>query len=253
MHKRRPLPPFLPRKGRPTVAIQVGNPAPDAETGITFERNRIKRTPQMLPKTALSESRWDLLYSTGAASPKVAFFDWDADNIYLAWESPIPEPIRFDLDGTDNGFLRGADNLRIFVDTPSTIDPDATSVTIPVTAELWDSTQNGDHPVKRDAPIPLTAVKAVAARTVRGTYVVMVSVGRTELAGLPRTAGQRIGLRIETGAQPVSADGSVSVSSKPFLHLVLADHIDAQDSGVQISLKIVSAKALVSGDPLRAV
>ena len=56
-------PPTFTPEGRPTAGVQVGNPTPDVVAGVTFEKNRIKRTPQMSPKTALAESRWDLLYA----------------------------------------------------------------------------------------------------------------------------------------------------------------------------------------------
>ena len=63
--------------------------------------------------------------------PKVAYFDWDKDYLYVAWESPTPEPVRIDLDGSDDGFLRGADNLSVQINTPVSLDPDAYSTAVP--------------------------------------------------------------------------------------------------------------------------
>ena len=117
-------PPVFKPEGRPTAGIQVGTPTLDAGAGVTFERDRIKRTPQLLPKTALSESRWDLLYNvTEANGRKAVYFDWDDNNIYFAWELPAPEAVRFDLDGASDGFLRGADNIQVQVQSPISLDP----------------------------------------------------------------------------------------------------------------------------------
>jgi hypothetical protein len=116
-------PPKFTPEGRPTAGVQVGTPTPDVVAGVTFEKTRIKRTPDMTPKTALAESRWDLLYAvTEPNGPKVAYFDWDSDFVYVAWESPTPEPVRIDLDGSDDGFLRGADNLSVQINTPVSLD-----------------------------------------------------------------------------------------------------------------------------------
>ena len=247
-------PPTFTPEGRPVAGIQVGTPTPDAQTGVTFERNRIKRTPQMLPKTALSESRWDLLYAvTEPNGAKIAYFDWDSDNIYLAWESPTPEAVRFDLDGSDDGFLRGADNLRVQVEMPVSLDPDAFSTTVPVTCELWDAAQSGDRPLRTPAPLPQTAIQAVAGRTDRGTYVVMVAISKTELVGLSRTAGRKIGLRIESGGPLATPDGTTLLSNRPLLHLQLSDRVPAQEGNVRVGLQVLSGKELIPGDGLRAV
>lgn len=247
-------PPTFTPEGRPTAGVQVGNPTPDVVAGVTFEKNRIKRTPQMAPKTALSESRWDLLYSvTEPNGPKVAYFDWDSDSLYVAWESPTPEAVRIDLDGADDGFLRGADNLSVQIKIPVSLDPDAFSTAVPLSAELWDGTKSGDQPVRSLAPLPDGAISAVAGRTASGSYVVMVAIGKTELAGIPRVAGRKIGLRLESGAPLATPDGITLISNRPFVHLLLGDRVEAKERDVRVSLKILSAKDLVSGDNLRAV
>lgn len=247
-------PPTFTPEGRPTAGVQVGTPTPDVVAGVTFEKNRIKRTPQMMPKTALSESRWDLLYAvTESNGPKVTYFDWDSDHLYVAWESPTPEPVRIDFDGADDGFLRGADNLSVQINTPVSLDPDAYSTAVPVTAELWDGTKNGDQPLRSSAPLPVGAIEAVAGRTTSGSYVVMVAIGKTELAGIPRIAGRKIGLRLESGAPVATPDGTTLISNRPFVHLVLGDRVEAKEQNVRVSLKILSEKDLVSGDSLRAV
>ena len=246
-------PPTFQPEGRPTAGIQVGTPTPDAEAGVTFERNRIKRTPQMLPKTALSESRWDVLYTvTEPTGRKTAYFDWDDANIYLAWESPAPEAVRFDLDGANDGFLRGADNLQVQVLTPVSLDADAFSTAVPVTAELLDGSKNPNRLLRARAPLPEGAVQAVAGRTVSGTYVVMVAIAKTELVGLPRKAGREIGLRIESGAPQVAPTGATILSNRPFVRLLLADRVEANEAGLRVALKITGSKNLVGGDELRA-
>lgn len=253
------VPPTFAPEGRPTAAIQqerpvrVGTPAPDTTSGVTFERDRIKRTPQMLPKTALSESRWDLLYNvTEPTGRKTAYFDWDDNFIYLAWESPAPEAVRFDLDGASDGFLRGADNLQVQVETPISLDPDAFSTAVPVTAELWDGARNPDLPVRAPAPLPASAIQAVAGRTVSGSYVVMVAIAKTELVGLPRIAGREIGLRVESGVPAIAPTGATILSNRPFVRLRLSDRVDAKTGDVRVTLKVLSGKNLVSGDTLRA-
>ncbi|MBC8141324.1 MAG: hypothetical protein H7Y38_07765 [Armatimonadetes bacterium] len=246
-------PPTFKPEGRPTAALQTGTPTPDIAVGVTFERDRIKRTPQLLPKTALSESRWDLLYIiTEKAGRKTVYFDWDDNNIYLAWESPAPEPVRFDLDGASDGFLRGADNLQVQVETPVTLDPDAFSTAVSVTAELWDGAKNPNLPVRTPAPLPPSAIQAVAGRTVSGTYVVMVAIAKTELVGLPRIAGREIGLRVESGAPAVAPTGATILSNRPFVRLRLADRVDAKEGNVRVSLKLLGGKNVVAGDAVQA-
>ena len=247
-------PPTFTPEGRPTAGVQVGTPTPDVTAGVTVEKNRIKRTPKMFPKTALSESRWDVLYAvTEPSGPKVTYFDWDNDAIYIAWESPTPEPVRFDFDGNNDGFLRGADNLRVQVNTPVSLDPDTASTTVPVTAELWDATKSGDRPTNTPAPLPASAITAVAGRTDKGTYVVMVAISKTELVGLPRTPGQKIGLRVESGTPSTAPDGTTLLSNRPLIPLVLSDRVEAAQGNVRVSLKILSKKDLVPGNDLRAV
>lgn len=247
-------PPTFKPEGRPTAGVQVGNPTPDVVAGVTFERNRIKRTPQMAPKTAISEGRWDLLYAvTEPTGPKVAYFDWDSDFIYIAWESPKPEAVRIDLDGADDGFLRGSDNLSIQLGVPVSLDPDAFSTTVPVSAELWDGTKSGDSLSSSPAPLPAGAISAVAGRTSSGSYVVMAAIGKTELAGMPRTPGRKIGLRLESGPPVAAPSGTTVISNRPFLNLLLGDRVEAKEQTVRVSLKILSEKDLVPGDNLRAV
>ncbi len=247
-------PPTFTPQGRPTAGVQVGTPTPDVVAGVTFEKNRIKRTPQLLPKTALSESRWDLLYAvTEPTGPKASYFDWDSDYLYFAWESPKPEAVRIDLDGSDDGFLRGADNVSIQLDVPVSLDPDAFSTAVPVSVKLLDGTKNGDQPLQTAAALPTGAVNAVAGRTSTGSYVVMVAIAKTELVGIPRVAGRAIGVRFESGVPVAAPDGTLFLSNRPFVHLVLNDRIEAKEQNVRVSLKILSEKDLVPGDSLRAV
>ncbi len=247
-------PPTFTPEGRPTAGVQVGTPTPDVIAGVTFERVRIKRTPEMAPKTALAEGRWDLLYATTEPNgPKVAYFDWDADNLYVAWESPTPEPVRLDFDGADDGFLRGADNLSVQINTPVSLDPDAYSTTVPVTAEFWDGSRSSDQPLRSPAPLPVGAINAVAGRTSRGSYVVMVAIAKTELTGFPRNAGRKFGLRLESGAPVATPSGTTVISNRPFVRLVLGDRVEAKERDVRVSLKILGPKDLVAGDSLRAV
>ena len=121
-----------------------------------------------------------------------------------------------------------------------------------MTVELLDATKNPSRLLRTPAPLPPSAVQAVAGRTVSGTYVVMVAVAKTELAGLPRKASHEIGVRVESGAPQIAPTSATILSNRPFVRLQLADRVDAKENHVRVSLKVTSSKELVGGDDLRA-
>jgi hypothetical protein len=229
--------PALVGDGRPTGLV-------DGTTGAAYERERIKRTVPL--ETAGLAERWDVLYADGANG--TAYLDWDADFLYVAWESPSAEAVRIDLDAKDDGWLRGADNVSFFV------QPAGEGAAAPtVTAQRFDAVQNRDRPVFAASPIPAAALKAVAGATGRGTSAVLVAIPRTELAGLERKDGARFGLRIEHGAAAAVGGEAAGVGGRAMLRLALAEEVPASRDGVTVILRVFGARDVSAGETARAI
>ena len=252
------LPRFQP-EGRATApvpgggGVQVGTPTPDVPSGLIYEKRRIKRTVMLEP--AALDGRWDILYlAADTTGSRVAYFDWDSEYLYFAWESVAPEPIRFDIDGKGDGWIRGADNLSIQLTMPEGAgDAAAAMVTPQIFLQRFDASGNRDRPEAARSPIPAADMKAVAGRTPRGTFVAMLAVPRSELLGLPRKPDVTFGLRVEPGLLPAPTEGTTVLSTKPMLRLTLADTVEANDRDLNVSLKIPGRRDLTAGNGLSAV
>jgi hypothetical protein len=239
-------------------SVQVGTPnASDPKYGgVLYEKNRIKRTVPLDAGGGL-DGRWDVLYSYvdsigGAGQPggsgvRTVYMDWDDAYLYLAMETPSPTDVRFEIDGRNDGWLHGADNLSIQLSPPAQAGGAPS-----VTAERFDALQNRDRPVYADSPISATEMKAQAGTTPRGTYAVALAIPRTEAIGLLRKIGTTFGLRVSSGMLPPMDDASDSVSLRPMLRLTLADSVSAQgDGGLELRVGVIGPRTIPPGDDLR--
>jgi hypothetical protein len=238
--------PLAPAEGRPVAPVPMENAAPGMVP--LYEIQRIKRTVPLDLGGGL-EGRWDMVYSVPDGNGKRSlFFNWDDQYIYLGLETPAPMFVRFEMDGKDDGWIRGADNLAVQVPIP------ATELNTPeVLAYRYDTVQNRDQPVWAGSPIPVAEIKTRAGRTNRGTYAVMVAIPRTEEMGLERKTGRTFGVRYE--AASILSDPSTEtgrLSTQPMIRLTLADTISARSlSSLSVRLNLDTREA-APGDGIKA-
>ncbi|MBC8104111.1 MAG: hypothetical protein H7Z41_16175 [Cytophagales bacterium] len=236
--------------------MQVGSPGVSDPKygGVLYEKNRVKRTVP-LDASGGPSGRWDVLYrfvdgvsgeTAGGAGTKTVYCDWDDQYLYLAMETPSPTEVRFDIDGTDDGWLRGADNLMV------QISPPAGSGAPTVLLQRFDTTQNKDRPVYAESSIPPGEVRASAAQTARGTYAVLLAIPSTERIGLTRKAGAAFGLRVDTGLMPAQTGPIDFLSVRPMLRLNLVDAVAAQsENGLSLKVGIANARKNVPGEEIK--
>ncbi|MES2461661.1 MAG: hypothetical protein V4671_13840 [Armatimonadota bacterium] len=262
-----PVPPALggtqltpPPTGAPGQ-VQVGTPgASDPRYGgVLYEKNRIKRTVPIDPAIGL-DGRWDVLYryvDSVAAEPgageapggngvKTVYCDWDDNYLYLAMETPSATKVRFDIDGRDDGWLRGADNLML------QISPSAGTEPAKVIAQRFDTTQNKDRPVYAESSIPLGEIKVRTGQTPRGTYAAILALPKTEMIGLVRKNGASFGLRVDTGLLPAQSGSADLLAIRPMLRLTLAESVVAQSTdGLSVKVSVAEARKNVPGEDIK--
>lgn len=226
----------------PGATVQVGTPALDI-SGVLYEKRRIKRTVPLDPAINVGVF-WDQLFAT--QDGRTVYFDWDDDYLYFAHESANPMDVRIDLDGNDDGWLRGADNLSIQVSVG-----DGTGIPR-ASLHRFDTSQDRDRPVWSASPIPTASLKVAGGRTYGGTYALMVAVPRTETIGIERKPGKSFGLRVSSGLLPAPTGETAVLAVRPMLRLTLADSIEAQGGGLVVKVK-AEDQEVVPGGSVRLV
>ncbi len=236
--------------GRPALPVPVGangsQIAPEGNaSGVVYEPKRIKRTVP-LDITGGLAGKWDVLTVTGeGATARTTYFDWDETYLYLAVETNAPmREARFDLDLANDGWLKGADNLSIFV-TPTAEGADAAPTVI---AQRFDLAQNKDTPVWAASPIDVKEMMVKAGKTAFGTYVVLVALPRTETVSAARKPGTSVGVRIDAGNLPPYQNEAALIPVRPLLRLVLADQVDAIDGAVSITVDVNKREIIPNGE-----
>ena len=236
--------------------VQVGTPvASDSKYGgVLYEKNRIKRTVPLDPSGGV-DGKWDVLYryvdgvageTPGGAGTKTVYCDWDDDFLFLAMETPDVTEVRFDIDGKNDGWLRGADNLSI------QISPAEGSAPPRVMAQRFDTLQNKDRPVYAESGIPPEDIKVRTAKTPSGTYAVTLALPKTDLIGLLRRNGTSFGLRVDTGLLPAQSGPVDLLAIRPMLRLTLADAVPAQsDNGLALKVSVADARKNVPGEGIQ--
>jgi hypothetical protein len=225
----------------PAPPVSAAAPEPVATPGLSFERQRIKRTVPLDPRLGL-DGRWDLLYTRGEGRDRRSIYlDWDDENLYLAAESPGLSPVRFDIDARGDGWFRGADNLRI------TIIPPVGGRAGSLSTQRWDAVQNRNRPVWAASPIAASEIKVAVGQTPSGAQAILLAVPRTEAAGLERRPGADFGLFVEWGA-PDDTDAA-AYTPRPMLPLTLVDTLEARESETGLWVKTeVLPRRIVPGD-----
>ncbi len=236
-------------EGRAAAPVPVGantqQVAPEGGSGVVYEKARIKRSVSLEPSSGL-DGNWDVLYTAGTGDgQRTAYLNWDNDFVYLAMETASPQSVRFDIDGKDDGWLRGADNLTVFVNVANNKPQ--------VTTYRFDTVQNRDQPVWAASPIPASALTVKVGQTPRGTSAVILALPRTEDIGFIRKAGQSFGIRIDAGALPDPTSETATLAVRPMLRVFLADNIEARTpKGLVARLKIGSPEHVLGGDQIKA-
>lgn len=226
-----------------TLPIQEGRPAaplPGDTTGERYyERKRIKRTVSLEPTAALTAT-WDLLYAGLPGEPlKAVYFSWDDTYLYLATQTTSLLDVRFELDGSGDGWFRGAENLSLRL-VPTT---DASGAR--VLMRRFDTLQNSQTPVWALSPIPEERVLARMGKSGEDTYAT-VALPLSELFSLKRKPGTELALRVAVGEQALLD----TTPEQPFLRLILADEVEATHQSLQVRL-LLRGRQLVPGQPVR--
>ena len=243
-----------PAQGRPSAQVPVGpniTQAADASGGGNmYESQRIKRTVSLDAAGGL-DGKWDPLYvvQDGSGGARTSYLDWDDNYLYIGIETPTAAEARVDIDGQNDGWLRGADNLSIVV------TPAAEGSTDPprVIAQRFDMAQNKEAPVWAASPILPSEIKASGAKTPRGTYALVLAIPRTEEIGLARKPGSAFGIRVETGAPtlPASASEAVSIPVRPMLRVTLTESAEASFGGLNVRLLVNGPHNVTQGQEVR--
>ncbi len=205
-----PAPTTQPPKPSPTApANPAANPAPAQPTapattvapvtsGIPvtidtrvrpdypFQPQRLKKRPPMTG--VIAPGTWDSLYTVDTGPVKGTFYmDWDNNYLYLAAQSDQSAWVVFDIDATDNGWLRGNDNLEISV-SPVTEDGGGA-----LSVRVLDASSSKDTPVWNDTTINPKDINVVT-KLVNGQQTVELAIPNGT-AGLYLHNGSAIGLR----------------------------------------------------------
>jgi hypothetical protein len=232
------------------VAPQGGGASPfTPATGtgeLLYEPQRMKRSAP-LDITNGPEGLWDKLFSvTGADGVRTVYVNWDADYIYLGVEIPEATVVRFDIDGADDGWLRGTDNLAV------QIGPSVSGLSPVVTAYRFDTVQNRDHPVWAASPIPTSQIKALAGKTSRGTYAALIALPQSEKIGLLRVNGKKFGVRVDAGDLPDPSSETNFLSLRPMFRLSLSDFITARTTN-NLTIRVTrDSPEVVMGEGFKA-
>ena len=238
--------------GRPVLPVPVSPNVTQIAAegnfdGVVYEPQRIKRTVSLKPEDGLAS--WDVLYSVegspSGGGVRTAYFDWDNDFLYFALETASPvRDVRFDIDLANDGWLKGADNLAIFVTPPAEGAQTAPKVVV----QRFDMVQNKNAPVWAASPIPEAEIKVRAAKTPFGTYTVTVALPRTETLGVFRKPGTEIGVRMDAGNLTPYQNEAVLIPVRPLLRLKLDDSIPAADGSVKVSVEVAKREILPQGE-----
>jgi hypothetical protein len=221
---------------------RLAAPLPGGLPGQVYERRCLKRTLGVDAPV----SAWATLLSGAPGAPlRNIAVHWDEHFLYLAARTAGVTEARFDIDGAGDGWARGADNLSVRLSPP----PGAGTVPV-VEVRRFDSVQNREKSVWAASPLPLSAVRAAFVRLPDGDGWLSVALPRTELFGLRRKNGAEWGLRAAAGTGEAQAADARGTAATNFLHLILADRVDASGRDVLVKLGTPGGARLLDGQTL---
>ncbi|CCW36486.1 hypothetical protein CWRG_01378 [Chthonomonas calidirosea] len=148
----------------------------------------LKRTPDM--NGIIQDDQWNPFYTvTSGPITGTVFCDWDDNYLYVAARTSQPATLIIDVDASDNGWLRGSDNLELVV------GPAGPNQKPALVARVLDASSAKDVPFWTTQGLDVNAI-LTAGRLINGTQEVEVAIPK-DTAGLLPTAGATIGLRVE--------------------------------------------------------
>jgi hypothetical protein len=240
-------------QGRPSAQVPIGpNITQGADAtggGNLYETQRIKRTVALDSAQGL-DGKWDPLYTVQDGNGvRTTYLDWDDNYLYVAIESPAPAEARIDIDGQNDGWLRGADNLSLIVTPPA----DGSTDSPKVVAQRFDMAQNREQPVWAASPIKASDIQVAGGKTPRGTYALLLAIPNTETIGLTRKPGATFGIRIDSGTPklPPVADEAVSIPVRPMLRVGLTEAVEANANGLDVKLSVNGPHDITPGGAVR--
>ena len=170
--------------------------APGAPTVVFHTRPKVKTDTQRPRRTVqvngvMAEGDWDPFYmNTEGAIKGTIYCNWDDNYLYLAARTDNPATVVFDIDATNDGWLRGADNLEIVV---GSVTEGGSSPT--VVARLLDAANSKETPAWNALSTDVRQIK-VAGKLDAGRQLVQLAIPRN-MGSLVLRPGATIGLRGE--------------------------------------------------------
>lgn len=215
-----------------------------ARPKVVSEAQRPRRTVQLDGK--IGEGEWDLFYSVAEGPIKGSIYcNWDDNYLYLAARTDGAATLVFDIDASNDGWLRGADNLEVVVGSVTEGGQPS------ITARLLDASNSKETPAWADRSADAKQIQ-VAGKLENGGQVVEIAIPKS-MGSLVMRPGANIGLR---GEFMPSGDAGAYMPTAPFEpHLLLdATLVEARQlsaSGINPNLTL-SDKKCVPGQKLFA-
>jgi hypothetical protein len=154
----------------------------------TVEAQRLRRSPQI--NGVLNDGDWDPFYTVNDGTIKgTVYCNWDDNFLYIATRTDQAAMLVIDVDATDDGWLRGADNLEVVVGSP------AADGTPTVVARLLDASNPKDAPAWNDKVLDVKTIQ-LAGKPTTGAQITEVAIPKN-MGSLVLRPGANIGLRVE--------------------------------------------------------
>lgn len=219
-------------------ATQDGQTTP----AINFrERPKYVTDPQRMRRTAqidgvLSDNEYDPFYTvTDGPIKGTVYCNWDDNYLYIAARTDGPATLIFDVDASNDGWLRSADNLEIVIGSVG----EGGGITRAV--RLLDAANSKESPAWNDKVIDPASL-LVAGKVVNGSQFVEIAIPKST-GSLVLRSGVNIGLRVEF-LPPIAA--TAYVPTQPFEpHLLLEGRL--VDSRIQ-SVPGINPRLTISDD-----
>src|SRR5579862_1710656 len=149
---------------------------------------RLRRTPQI--DGVLSDGEWDPFYTvTDGPIKGTIYCNWDDNYLYVATRTEQPAGLIVDIDATDDGWLRGADNLELVIGSAG----DNSAPTL--AARLLDAANSKDTPAWTTQGIDVKSI-LMAGKVVNGSQVIELAIPKG-VGSLVLRPGANIGLRVD--------------------------------------------------------
>ena len=176
---------------------------------VTADPQRTRRTIQI--NGLFSETKYDPFYAAADGPIKgTVYCNWDDNFLYLAARTDVAATLVFDIDASNDGWLRGADNLEVVVGAVNDVG------NVPsVTARLLDAGNGKEAPAWRDLSADAKQVQAAGKLDASGQFV-EVAIPKN-LGGIALRSGAAMGLRGEFVAPGLASEYAPTPAFEPHL------------------------------------